>query len=393
MLSDNNISINISPLKKKEKDDKDNGDKYVPPKEFKTVFKGTYNQPLKRMWRIIYDDGRLPIEERETFLEEYTLKGKTDFDCSDWESPDKSHHTDCYHPDPIQKGWIRNINYIMDIDSPIGPKHTRTSADEEILIFEPTQIVIESTSSTPDVPYGTSFNTIIIQYLYEDEITHETNFEIYSFIRWTKSCIIKKSIEKYAFNGMVKHQKEMDQALKQYIEENPDPKYVEDSIHFSNSLYYNNEPYYSFDYDDDNQHLLDLSIPMDDSIIENRESHAKLLQDLSQNKYMTTLNNNLVYDNILEIKEKELEKNQYGKNTYCSSLANTFNSSYVNYSERSVFEEKIIKLKNKSYRPPSNGSIKWILATILMVIALYVLYSIQSNFKRTKKDFCFRGRS
>jgi len=29
------------------------------------------------MWRIIYDDGRLPIEERETFLEEYTLKGKT----------------------------------------------------------------------------------------------------------------------------------------------------------------------------------------------------------------------------------------------------------------------------------------------------------------------------
>jgi len=51
--------------------------KFTPPKEFRTIYVGTYNQPLKRMWRIIYDDGRLPFEERETFLEEYTLKGKT----------------------------------------------------------------------------------------------------------------------------------------------------------------------------------------------------------------------------------------------------------------------------------------------------------------------------
>jgi len=376
MSSDNSVSIDIGPMKD---NDKDNREKYVPPQEFRTIYKGTFNQPLQRMWRIIYDDGRLPVEERETFLEEYTLIGKTDFNCTDWEAPDKSQHTDSYHPIPIKKGWKRNISYIMDIDSPIGPKHTRTSANEEILIFEPTQIVIESTSSTPDVPYGNSFNTIIIQYLYEDEITHETNFEVYSFIRWTKSCIIKKSIEKFAFNGMVNHQKEMDQALKQYIEENPDPKYTEDLIHFTNSLYFN-EPYYSFGYENDQQ-LLELPVLMDDYTIENMESHAKLLQDLSQNKDITTLNNNLVYDNILEIKEKELEKNQYGKNTYCSSLANTFNSSYVNYSERSVFEEKIIKLKNKSYRPPSSGSIKWIVTTILMVIVLYVIYSIQINFE------------
>jgi len=27
----------------------------------------------------------------------------------------------------------------MDINSPIGPKHTRTSAEEEINVFEPTK--------------------------------------------------------------------------------------------------------------------------------------------------------------------------------------------------------------------------------------------------------------
>jgi len=355
MSSDNSVSIDIGPMKD---NDKDNREKYVPPQEFRTIYKGTFNQPLQRMWRIIYDDGRLPVEERETFLEEYTLIGKTDFNCTDWEAPDKSQHTDSYHPIPIKKGWKRNISYIMDINSPIGPKCTRTYAEEEIHIFESTKIIFVSTSSTPDVPYGSSFNTIIIQYLWEDEATHETTFEVYGFIRWNKSCVVKKSIEKFAYDGMIDHQKEMDQALNKYIEENPDPKYIENRINFSSYSYGENN--IAHDDDDDTRPLLDIYIPMYGSSIEN---------------------NNLVYDNILEIKEKELEKNQYGKNTYCSSLANTFNSSYVNYSERSVFEEKIIKLKNKSYRPPSSGSIKWIVTTILMVIVLYVIYSIQINFE------------
>jgi len=59
--------------------------------------------------------------------------------------------------------------------------------------------LFESTSSTPDVPYGSYFNTIIIQYLYEDEVTHETTFEVYGFIRWNKSCVVK-SIYIYIFN-------------------------------------------------------------------------------------------------------------------------------------------------------------------------------------------------
>lgn len=125
----------VEPTKEKDKDK--NNDNYVPPKEFRIIYKATYKQPLQRMWRIIYDDGRLPMEERETFLEEYTLKGKTDFNCTDWESPDKKQHTDVYHPDNIKPGWKRNISYIMDINSPIGPKHTRTSAEEEIRTFEP----------------------------------------------------------------------------------------------------------------------------------------------------------------------------------------------------------------------------------------------------------------
>jgi len=382
MLSDLNINIDISPLKNKDKDNKDKDkDKYVPPKEFRTIFKGTYPQPLQRMWRIIYDDGRLPMEERETFFEEYTLKGKTDFNCSDWEAPDKSQHADCYHPNNIKRGWKRSISYIMDIDAPIGPKHTRTSADEEILEFDPTKIIIESVSSTPDVPYGSSFNTIIIQCLFEDEVTHETTFEVYGFMRWTKSCVIKKSIEKFAFNGMIDHQKEMDKELNRYIEENPNPKYSEDLIYFSSpplssSSYNNNNnesSYYSFDYET----LYD----------QPNESHDKLLQDLSHNKDMTTLNNNLVYDNILEIKEKELENNQYGRNTYCSSLANTFNSSYVNYSERSLFEEKIMKLKSKHYYDhspyssysSSTKSLKWIIATIILIITLYFIYTLKLN--------------
>ncbi|KAL6592570.1 hypothetical protein LY90DRAFT_508885 [Neocallimastix californiae] len=335
MSSDNSVSIDISPMKD---NDKNNNEKYNPPQEFRTIYKGTFNQPLQRMWRIIYDDGRLPIEERETFLEEYTLIGKTDFNCTDWEAPDKSQHTDSYHPTPIKKGWKRNISYIMDINSPIGPKHTRTSAEEEINVFEPTKILFESTSSTPDVPYGSYFNTIIIQYLYEDEVTHETTFEVYGFIRWNKSCVVKKSIEKFAYDGMIDHQKEMDQALNKYIKENPNPKYIENQ------------------------------------------------------------NNNLVYDNILEIKEKELEKNHYNPLNYCSSsLANTFNSSTSNYihsPERLKYHEKIMKLKNKMYHrthsPNTNTTIttysssslenkKWIVFTSMMVILFYILFATNTT--------------
>jgi len=356
MLSDSNDFNIVIPMK-----DKDNGknkNKYTPPKEFRTIYKGTYSQPLQRMWRIIYDDGRLPMEERETFLEEYTLNGKTDFNCSDWISPDETEHTDCYHPDCIRPGWKRNISYIMDINSPIGPKHTRTSAEEEIQVFEPKKIIFQSTSSTPDVPYGSSFNTIIIQCLFEDEETHETTFEVYGYIRWTGSCVIKKSIEKFAFNGMIDHQKEMDEALKDYITANPYPKYSEDLIRFDSPVLTYSQPNFEND-----QPLLDLSIPVEDN-----DTQDELLQDLSNNKDMTTLNNNLVYDNILEIKEKELERNS-NKNTYCSSLANTFNSSYVNISERSVYEDKIVKMKEKSQFSPDN--MKWWMISFIMAISFF----------------------
>jgi len=359
----------------KDKDDNDN-DNYIPPKEFRTIYKATYKQPLKRMWRIIYDDGRLPVEERETFLEEYTLKGKTDFNCTDWESPDKKQHTDVYHPDNIKPGWKRNISYIMDINSPIGPKHTRTSAEEEIRIFEPYKVIFQSTSSTPDVPYGSSFNTIIIQCLFEDEKTHETSFEVYGFIRWIKGCAIKKSIENFAFNGMIDHQKEMDEELNKYIKANPEPKYTEDLISFSSPALSYSE-FELFENKSRNDQNLNSFIPINvynDNCTSNKscnESYNKLLQDLINNKDMTTLNNNLVYDNILEIKEKELEKNNYSKNIYCSSLANTFNSSYVNYSERSINEEKIMKLKRKTYKYSLRNS-KWIIISALMIMIIFV---------------------
>jgi len=382
MLSDQKIYDYVIPMKDKDKDDKDK-DKhnYTPPKEFRTIFKGSYKQPLKRMWRIIYDDGKLPMEERETFLEEYTLIGKSDFKCTEWISPDGTEKADCYHPDNIKVGWKRNISYIMDINSPIGPKQTRTSAEEEMRVYEPKKIIFQSTSSTPDVPYGSSFNTIIIQCLYEDEKTQETTFEVYGYILWTGSCIIKKSIEKFAFNGMIDHQKEMDEALNEYIEQNPNPKYTEDLITFSPRLSYTvaSEQSYST-LENDKLHLPELSIPIDvdvddddDDDLESSESTDHLLQDLSHNKDMTTLNNNLVYDNILEIKEKELEKNRYGTRVYCSSLANTFNSSYVNISERSLFEEKM-KLKEK----PSSILVRiikwWLFSFILTLLVMGFTY-------------------
>ncbi|ORX45176.1 hypothetical protein BCR36DRAFT_358606 [Piromyces finnis] len=354
----------------KGKDNDNNKDKYVPPKEFRTIYKGTYSQPLQRMWRIIYDDGRLPIEERETFLEEYTLKGKTDFNCTDWYSPDNTEHTDCYHPDCIKPGWKRNISYIMDINSPIGPKHTRTSAEEEIQVFEPKKIIFQSTSSTPDVPYGSSFNTIIIQCLYEDEETHETSFEVYGYIHWTGSCVIKKSVEKFAFSGMTDHQKEMDEALKNYIKENPNPKYSENTTkHITSPILSNSQPLECLEND---QTFLNFSVLVDI----NDDSQNTLLHDLSNNEDMTTLNNNLVYDNILEKKEKELEKKGYlNKDIYCSSLANTFNTSFLNISEFSVFKEKTTKLKHKSDK--FSESIKWIFSIVMLIIFFILTFKVK----------------
>jgi len=183
---------------------------------------------------------------------------------------------------------------------------------------------------------------------------------------------------------MIDHQKEMDDALNEYIELNPNPKYTEDLITFSPRLSYSvaaEQSYYTLE--NDKLHLPELSIPIDvdvdvdddddDDDLETSESTDHLLQDLSHNKDMTTLNNNLVYDNILEIKEKELEKNRYGTNVYCSSLANTFYSSYVNISERSLFEEKM-KLKEK----PSHILVRiikwWLFSFILTLLVMGFTY-------------------
>jgi len=161
---------------------------------------------------------------------------------------------------------------------------------------------------------------------------------------------------------MIDHQKEMDEALKDYIETNPYPKYTEDLISFDSPVIsYSQPPNFEND-----QPLIDISIPVDIN-----DTQDELLQDLINNKDITTLNNNLVYDNILEIKEKELERNCYAnKNIYCSSLANTFNSSYVNISERSVYEDKIVKLKDKS---TSSENMKWWWVSFLMAISFLIL--------------------
>eukprot|EP01135_Chromosphaera_perkinsii_P011092 Nk52_evm1s2340 gene=Nk52_evmTU1s2340 len=96
----------------------------------------------------------------------------------------------------------RKVSYTIPLDGPIGPKSASNQETQTFTYEQPKHyFVIDNVASTPNVPYGTYFETRVrneLMYL----SPKSTKYRITSKIVWNKSTMMKGTIEKAGHKGM-----------------------------------------------------------------------------------------------------------------------------------------------------------------------------------------------
>ncbi|OLY79502.1 putative membrane protein [Smittium mucronatum] len=108
--------------------------------------------------------------------------------------------------DPPAVGDEINVNYIRPLNLVIGPKQTRSIEKFKLVSLDPENyLVVEGTSSTPDVPSGGSF---VVKSLYSLERVDKspsstsTLIKISTTVEWSKKSWLKSKIEQGALAGI-----------------------------------------------------------------------------------------------------------------------------------------------------------------------------------------------
>lgn len=107
----------------------------------------------------------------------------------------------------------RDFQYTKPLNAPIGPKQTRCIIHDKVLQFDINKvIVVETTTSSPDVPLGNLFKVRLTQYmLWADN--NCTRFYTVTAIDWSGKLWIKGAIEKGSIDG----QKDLQLNLVEFI--------------------------------------------------------------------------------------------------------------------------------------------------------------------------------
>lgn len=127
---------------------------------------------------------------------------------------------DKFHPRKDEPGvLVRNINYRRALGYSIGPKSTKCEVEETIekLNFAD-DIVIVTSTVTPDVPLGNSFS-VKTRYCLSWSANNSTLLRISYTIKWTGSSWIKSVIEKLTLAGQQETTQDLVDALKKEIQE------------------------------------------------------------------------------------------------------------------------------------------------------------------------------
>ncbi|OLL23823.1 putative membrane protein [Neolecta irregularis DAH-3] len=115
---------------------------------------------------------------------------------------------------------IREITYMKPLNvGPIGPKQTRVITTETLHHLDTANyITMLATTTTPDVPSGTSFSTKTRTCL-----THArsaTRIVITVAVEWSKTSWLKGPIEKSALDGVTGYSKNLVDKLIEFLDEN-----------------------------------------------------------------------------------------------------------------------------------------------------------------------------
>lgn len=100
-----------------------------------------------------------------------------------------------------KQGDERNYKYVKPLGGSIGPKQTSCIISDQVLEFNINKaIVVEQTTSTPDVPSGNAFKIRTKIFIYWGEKNH-TKIYVITNIEWTGKSWIKGPIEKGSIDG------------------------------------------------------------------------------------------------------------------------------------------------------------------------------------------------
>ncbi|OZJ04377.1 hypothetical protein BZG36_03194 [Bifiguratus adelaidae] len=152
----------------------------------------TYPCSVQRLWDIIF---------KRRFVEDYLRdkEGAQEIEFGTW-SDNK-----------------RTSTYIKQLNASMGPKQTRCNLTDEVIENDPLDhITTITTTSTPDVPSGSSFyvkTRTCIMWASPSRARLIVSFSI----EWTKSSWLKAPIEKGTLEGQTTYFRNLDKALQAYI--------------------------------------------------------------------------------------------------------------------------------------------------------------------------------
>lgn len=105
----------------------------------------------------------------------------------------------------LSEGEERNFNYIKPLNGPVGPKQTKCNSTEKIIKWDiESYVEVITTTSTPDVPSGSSFTTLTRAVLSWDANNH-TQIRLGTWLNWTGKSWLKGPIEKGAIDGQTSY--------------------------------------------------------------------------------------------------------------------------------------------------------------------------------------------
>ncbi|CAG8464187.1 22259_t:CDS:10 [Gigaspora rosea] len=160
------------------------------------IFTGT----VEKLYNLIMTSGfvkRFIIEEEKC----------TDVDIGEWKTQDGK--------------LKRSSSYIKPLNYSIGPKSTKCCIEEECLHKDfDNYVTTLSTTTTPDVPSGTSFG-VKSRICIMRAGFNETRIIATCAVEWSKSSWLKGPIEKASVEGQQQYWQSLTREIKKYIAEHP----------------------------------------------------------------------------------------------------------------------------------------------------------------------------
>ncbi|KAG0170311.1 hypothetical protein DFQ28_002257 [Apophysomyces sp. BC1034] len=123
--------------------------------------------------------------------------------------------------------YTREISYVKSLNNAIGPKSTKCLLTEDIMEIDmANSVTIVTTTQTPDVPSGSTFNVktrVCITWAGKGQV----RVLVTVLVVFTKSIWLKSTIEKASMEGQTSFYKDLDAAIRKYTEAHPNEIYGE----------------------------------------------------------------------------------------------------------------------------------------------------------------------